>query len=54
MKKDHCLEKLSEEEYQAYLSLSKNNDIIIEKADKGNTVVFFDKSSYIEKMEEHQ
>ena len=46
-KKDHRFENLSEEEYQAFLSLSKNNAIIIQKADKGNTVVLLDKSSYI-------
>ena len=51
-KKDHGFENLSEEQYQAFLSLSKNNDIIIQKADKGNTVVLLDKSSYIKKMEE--
>ena len=50
-KKDHGFENLSEEEYQAFLSLTKNNDIIIQKADKGNTVVLLDKSSYIKKME---
>ena len=32
--------------------LSKNNNIIIQKADKGNTVILLDKSSYIKKMEE--
>ena len=51
-KKDHCFENLSEEEYQAFLSLSKNNGIIIQKADKGNTVVLLNKSSYIKEMEE--
>ena len=35
-KKDHCFENLSEEEYEAFLSLSKKNDIIIQKTDKGN------------------
>ena len=50
-KKDHLFENLSEEEYQAFLSLSKNNDII-QKANKGNTVVLLDKSSYIKKIEE--
>ena len=51
-KKDHCFENFFEEEYIAFLSLSKNNAIIIQKADKGNTVVLLDKSSYIKKMEE--
>ena len=52
IKKDHRFENLSDEEYQAFLSLSKNNDIIIEKADKGNAVLFLDKSFYVKKMEE--
>ena len=52
-KKDHRFENLSEEEYQAFLSLSKNNDIIIQKAGKVNTVVaLLDRSSNIKKMEE--
>ena len=33
-------------------SLTKQNDIIIQKADKGNTIVILDKESYIEKMKE--
>ena len=33
-------------------SLTKQNDIIIQKADKGNTTVILDKESYIEKMKE--
>ena len=48
-KKDHRFENLSEEEYQAFLSLSKNNAIIIQRAAKGNTVVLLEKSSYIKK-----
>ena len=51
-KKDHRFENLSEEECQAFLSLSKNNDIIIQRADKGNKVILLEKSSYIKKMEE--
>ena len=50
-KNDHCFENLSEE-YQVFLSLSKNNEIIIRKADKANTVGLLDKSSYIKKLEE--
>ena len=51
-KKKHRFENLSEEEHQAFSSLSKNIYIIIQKADKGNTVILLDKSSYIKKMEE--
>ena len=47
--KDHRFKNFSEEEYQAFLSLRKNNAIIIQKADKGNAVVLLDKSSYIKK-----
>ena len=50
--KKHRFENLSEEEHQAFSSLSKNIYIIIQKADKGNTVILLDKSSYIKKMEE--
>ena len=50
-KKNRCLENLSEVEYEAFLSLANNPNIIIQKADKGNTVVIVDKSVYTEKME---
>ena len=32
--------------------MSKNKDIVIQKADKGNTVVILDKCSYISAIEE--
>ena len=51
-KKDHRFENLTQEEHNAFIHLSTNNDIVIQKADKGNTVVIVDKSTYIEKMEE--
>ena len=51
-KKDHRYENLSPEEYDAFLNLSKNQDIVIQKADKGNTVVLLDRLSYIKQMEE--
>ena len=50
-KKDHRFENLSKEEYDAFLKLASNEDIVIQKADKGNTVVIVDKNIYIEKME---
>ena len=40
-------ENLTYSEFKALKSLSKNKDIVIQKADKGNTVVIFDKCSYI-------
>ena len=51
-KKDHRFENLNQTEYEAFLGLVGNDTIIIQKADKGNTVVIVDRSSYIQKMEE--
>ena len=51
-KKDHHYENLSPEEYDAFVNLSNNKDRIIQKADKGNTVVLLDRSSYVTQMEE--
>ena len=51
-KKDHRFENLSKEEHAAFLSLLNNDTIIIQKADKGNTVVIVDKAIYLERMEE--
>ena len=41
-KKDDLSENLSEEEYGAFIQLSSNKNIIIQKADRGNTVVILD------------
>ena len=38
-KKDHRFENLTEDEYEAFLNLKSNKNIIIQKADKGNSVV---------------
>ena len=43
---------LSIDEAKALKNLTKQKDIIIQKTDKGNTVVILDKESYIEKMKE--
>ena len=43
---------LSSNEAKALRNLTKQKDIIIQNADKGNTIVILDKESYIEKMEE--
>ena len=38
-KKDHRFENLIKDEYTAFLPLKSNNNIIIQRVDKGNTVV---------------
>ena len=43
---------LTNEEFQALKKLAANKDIIIQKSDKGNSVVIIDKSVYVEKMNE--
>ena len=45
-------ENLTSSEFKALKHLSKNKDIIIQKADKGNTVVILDKCSDISVIEE--
>ena len=42
---------LSKEELSALTNLSKNKDIIIQKSDKGNSVVIVDKDTYVKRME---
>ena len=44
-------QNLSKEELTALTNLSKNKDIIIQKSDKGNSVVIVDKDTYVIKME---
>ena len=51
-KKDHRFENLTEDEYEAFLNLKSNKNIIIQKADKGNSVVVNDRLEYVRKMEE--
>ena len=45
-------ENLTPSEFKALKRLSKNKNIVIQKADKGNTVVILDKCSYISAVEE--
>ena len=45
-------ENLTSSEFKALKRLSKNKDIVIQKADKGNTVAILDKCSYIRAIEE--
>ena len=40
-----------EEEHKALIELLSFDDIIIQKVDKGNVIVLWDKSCYLEKME---
>ena len=44
-------QNLSKEELAALASLSKNKDIVIQKSDKGNSVVIVDNETYIKRME---
>ena len=44
-------QNLSKEELTALTNLSKNKDIIVQKSDKGNSVVIVDKDTYIKRME---
>ena len=52
-KKDHRFENLSREEYDTFINLSNNKNIIIRKADKGNTVVIIDWTNYLKEMEKY-
>ena len=45
-------ENITSSEFKALKRLSKNKDIVIQKADKSNTVVILDKCSYISAIEE--
>ena len=43
---------LTSSEFKALKRLSKNKDIVIQKTDKGNTVVILAKCSYVSAIEE--
>ena len=49
-KKEHKFENISKQEHKAFLELLDLENIIIQKADKGNVIVVIDKNSYITKM----
>ena len=51
-KKDNRFENLAEDEYEAFLNLKSNKNIIIQKADKVNSAVVIDRLKYVRKMEE--
>ena len=40
---NNLLQNLSNDEFIAFQNLSKNKDLIIQKSDKGNYVVIFDR-----------
>ena len=52
MKHNVLEENLSKKELESLKNLSKNPDIVIQKSDKGNSVVILDKKVYLEKMKE--
>ena len=45
-------ENLNKKESESLKNLSKNPDIVMQKSDKGNSVVILDKKVYLEKMKE--
>ena len=49
-KKEHKFENISQKEHKAFLELLDVENIIIQKADKGNVIVIIDKNTYITKM----
>ena len=49
-KKDHKLENISQVEHKAFLDLLDIENLIIQKADKGNVIVLLDKNIYVEKI----
>ena len=49
-KKSHEFENLTQAEHQAFLELLEMDNIIIQKADKGNVIVILDKTAYFTKM----
>ena len=46
----HKFENITQLEHQAFLELLDIDDIIIQKADKGNVIVIIDKTAYFTKM----
>ena len=50
--KYYRFENLYKEEYEAFINLKNNENVNIQKANKGNSVVIIDRMSYIVKKEE--
>ena len=51
-KKEHRFENLTEDEYEVFLDLKSNKNLIIQESDKGNSVAVIDRLKYVRKMEE--
>ena len=45
-------QNLSKEEFISLQNLSRNKDLIIQKSDKGNSVVIVERQDYIKKMDD--
>ena len=45
-----CADNLSKEELECIIGLAKNKNLVVTKADKGNSVVIMNKNEYIEKL----
>ena len=45
-----AVSNLNKDEISALKILSKNKDLLIQKSDKGNSMVLIDKSDYLDKM----
>ena len=48
---ENSQQSLSKEELIVLTNLSRNKDIVIQRSDKGNSVVTVDKDTYIKRME---
>ena len=48
----HKNNNLSKEEFECLKQLSINKDIVIQKSDKGNSIVILNKSDYFDKVKE--
>ena len=44
------LGNLTSKQYKAFINLAENDNLIVQKADKGNNVVILNRQDYIEKM----
>ena len=46
----YVITKLTKEEFASLKSLPKNDSLIIQKSDKGNSIAIIDKDDYLQKM----